>query len=90
MTHTPGPWIRMGVNVRTNDSTIRFVQSIEVGKHPDEVIANANLVAAAPDLLEALELAREYLITIAHDENHVVLQKIKEAIAKAKGGATNG
>lgn len=67
--HTPGPWeVSSGDNyeVRSplmpkefphlfkNDSTGDFVAYI--GNHADDFgWANANLIAAAPDLLEALE-----------------------------------
>lgn len=47
---------------------------------PEEGMANALLVAAAPDLLEALK----GILTIT-DRNHVVWEKARAAIAKAEG-----
>lgn len=58
--------------------------------------ANARLISAAPDLLAALEAARTQLITlggIADLSEHgdaiqaVVIGKVDDAIAKAKGDA---
>lgn len=54
----------------------------------DEDFANANLIAAAPDLLEALELAWDYMSF--HDGEYDCqdqLQKMQFAIAKATGKA---
>ena len=58
--HTKGPWIhsKNGFNVLTNDSTyICEVYSIS----RDEQLANARLIAAAPDLLWALNQAIAHL-----------------------------
>jgi hypothetical protein len=46
--------------------------------------ANARLMAAAPDLLEALKLA-EYLLSGANINGNVVERKVREAIKKAEG-----
>lgn len=83
--HTPGPWeVRIqdaGVHVTLRDSTgVKFAVVIQgprtAGKHE-----NARLIAAAPDLLEALERVAED--DFAHDTHEIVLA----AIAKAKGEA---
>jgi hypothetical protein len=48
--------------------------------------ANARLIAAAPDLLDALELARDRLEVCNHEgEEDEALAQIGAAIAKAKG-----
>jgi hypothetical protein len=57
---------------------------------PEEVFANARLIAAAPDMLEALHYAEEYFggphIRIAPgDPGFAFLQTIRAAIAKAEG-----
>ncbi len=62
--HTPGPWgIRalMGENLSVCDESVGpglypIAQSIE-GHTEDEQNANARLIAAAPELYEALKLA---------------------------------
>jgi hypothetical protein len=90
--HTPGPWHRdateqtfhtKGLNLRAPDgSSIAAL----FGSKSDECIANANLIAAAPDLLEALE----YLLPIAEKNVETSFGKdairiARSTIAKAKG-----
>ena len=68
--HTQGPWRITGPNIRSDNHTdgtgaLLFVQhrpfhssDLEYSwLDPDEQAANLKLVAAAPDMLEALELA---------------------------------
>lgn len=56
--HTPGPWrvCDDGINVYApeTDTAITNTEHICAPDH-DEAIANATLIAAAPDMLEALE-----------------------------------
>ncbi|KKX25331.1 hypothetical protein [Rhizobium sp. LC145] len=63
--HTPGPWsfrtdARTGDNGIMADGTGVFVEAFAEIRHSgenarDEALANARLIAAAPDLLQALE-----------------------------------
>lgn len=55
------------------------------GKTRKEAIANAHLIAAAPDLLEALESIVECLEY--SDDPPACMAMARAAIAKAKGGA---
>lgn len=72
--HTPGPWAQQGrYIVAPNGFTVADLQPM--GGH------NARLVAAAPDLLEALE----FVIRGVPDTWEGV-QKARAAIAKATGG----
>ena len=71
---TPGPWLvhdaqdfNQGLSVRSKDGRVAFValpcdQSSKRVVYYERDEANARLIAAAPDLLEALQLAREYII----------------------------
>ena len=79
--HTPGPW---------TENTHWEIYA-ENGKHlaivswqfPDvkEGIANANLIAAAPDLLEVAET----MVTYERSLPPKFVDMAREAIAKAKG-----
>lgn len=95
--HTPGPWYAVGGVVEHPDDTVPDIcvcdpKLFGMGHLPrsrEEIIANARLIAAAPDLLDALQLSLEYW---AHREQRyknrspVWVQEARAAIAKAKGG----
>lgn len=84
--HTPGPWYSLGKSVMYNEiNTVngrdsRQRQMAEIFTVNGE--ANARLIAAAPELLEALIEANDHLG--GRDELH---HKIIALIAKATGGA---
>jgi len=91
--HTPGPW---AVTSSTGDvhSQARNGQNwICQGPNADAVsapplserIANAFLYAAAPELLEALELA-DATLRGANMNRNVVERKVRAALDKARGG----
>lgn len=98
--HTPGPWATAGgstgryrtptIEVRALtgggvSQCIATVTSIAVGQ------ANARLIAAAPELLEALRAARDYLSCIPEsaaggdDEAARLARLASSAIRKATG-----
>ena len=56
--HTPGPWAVNGSHIYAPDGTI-IAQVKNPGRRSSDypLVANRNLMAAAPDLLEALMLA---------------------------------
>ena len=93
--HTPGPWVRSGNNIKSrtdNCVVIRLpAQTDRVGDEPPEQIerwdADARLIAAAPDLLEALEeIVKEYCENPDNGRTlRWAIDGAKEAIAKAKG-----
>lgn len=59
--HTPAPWTvnpKAKTNIRHGNLTIANCSSTHDGSREEEEIANAKLIAAAPELLEAL---REYV-----------------------------
>ena len=84
--HTPGPWMTdvdcSGWSVGTVDKFIAFTN----GEHsdedisPDEEAANARLMAAAPDLLEALKRVCSHGYRTSPDWDNA-----RAAIAKAEG-----
>ena len=96
--HTPGPW-RMGK--RAYDRAIYGQQGAEVASMldlfhtPAESLANARLIAAAPDLLEALSYIEAVCRAKGGSINSTVdLADCREfasiaraAIAKAEGGS---
>ena len=54
--HTPGPWLRIGTDVGTADCSIASMSIMSsVTMKRGEREANASLIAAAPELLEALK-----------------------------------
>ena len=81
--HTPGPWIvwpdnnnRLQVGQSTNYTVAEMMQTPIHGQE-----ANARLIAAAPDLLDALQH-----LMVAHGEQlDYAFQQAQEAIAKATG-----
>src|SRR5258708_1056556 len=57
MAHTPGPWTlhRKYPSARIVAGEFEFLQTNGRGDNPDVWLANARLVAAAPELLDALK-----------------------------------
>jgi hypothetical protein len=93
--HTPGPWhlSNLAANGEQEISISRSYESggasvavVESSRDHSRLLADARLIAAAPDLLEALEelLADRYL---ADPINADRMKKARAAIAKATGTA---
>ena len=97
-THAPGPCTRSreidnspDVHVLAEDGALIATVSAMISFNPltrdsDEMKANARLIAAAPDLLAALEALCEgkYLSDPINADR---MRAARAAIAKAKGGA---
>lgn len=91
--HTPGPWKQSeyssDIQVRSGFTECALVRPIIHGDNPTgqriEQIANARLIAAAPELLMALRFARR-IIGCNDCGTDDVLGPIDEIIAKATGG----
>ena len=91
--HTPGPWIIELQNqdaplIREDQLGLHIAQLASISDDGHEELANACLIAAAPDLLAALELAK--LTLGARDgptarERDAAIKNANIAIAKAKG-----
>lgn len=89
--HTPGPWVQADFAGPTPHGTA--IQSTHdnwlvascTGYYGRDVAqANARLIAAAPDLLEALELCL-HAVELAGWEGDLSAIKARAAIAKATG-----
>ena len=83
MSHTPGPWeittrLTFGWDVKVKDRD--WLICGLCFEDDDDKKADAHLIAAAPELLEALE----EMVAIAEDQGHRVV-KARKAIAKARG-----
>lgn len=106
--HTPGPWSidyedwgkpnYRQIDAPTHGALAEVVWRMEgdcrENKNSPEREANAHLIAAAPELLEALEALEPYLdsllcyaSTMGEYEPNKLVFNTKRAIAKAKGDA---
>lgn len=92
--HTPGPWTVESAHEKT-PNTFRVRANLSFRKHvsTEESVcitgseANAHLIAAAPELLEALENLIDFAETLAADGGRSAdLREAYEAIKKARGG----
>lgn len=86
--HTPGPWARstLGFQVLTGDGRHSICEARD-RRGQEEQVANAQLIAAAPDLLEACEAVDEFFVRHANSglvQSEIdFLNKVRAAIAKA-------
>ena len=102
--HTPAPWLiewnaaqgGEGHYITDSKDMVELSRIAAVLFHDDadgETRANARLIAAAPQLLEALQTTAENLRSWKAANNSGIntfdswLEVVEEAIAKAKGGA---
>ena len=80
--HTPGPWavetFGAAYEVAAEDRLVSIAS----------IAANANLIAAAPDLIEALRAAvATELFLPDHPQRQAAYKNARAAIAKAEGSA---
>ncbi len=86
-THTPGPWKVADVNPHGKAPNRRWLVTPDVAVA--KTAANARLIAAAPDLLEACRAALPAMA--AHEEtgcdcpDSEAARQLRAAIAKAEG-----
>ena len=88
MKHTPGPWNydRSGYSLYVNSGRELVTALSMDGKRLETSEANARLIAAAPDLLNAL---MDFVSYFGHDNDNgldEMLTNARAAIAKATGG----
>lgn len=88
LTHTPAPWrmITTHRGVWHISSNHGLIARCDTNKPAAENEGNANLIAAAPDLLE---LIKKVLSETAGDEplTPYLLCELQDAVDKAEGGA---
>ena len=97
--HTPGPW-RVEVDTGPEAAWERKWPTIHAEKYEvvgceglygdyETDMANARLIAAAPDLLDALKALTHSLDVedLVHDDQRSSFAAARAAIAKATGGA---
>ena len=87
--HTPGPWSVGNARIWGATQEIAHVKRVRttgdyaaVVRSTTEQEANARLIAAAPDLLDACGRARNYLLSSGDGKSHCV-EILEAAIAKA-------
>lgn len=87
--HTPGQWkaelLPKECNIYSK-SDGGIARIMHEGKHKEEHEANANLIAAAPDMLEALKRIRTVADVVHPSETQKnIIAWADEAISKAEG-----
>lgn len=94
--HTPGPWAAK-IDIYPNDSRLNEIRIVEPKTETenlppltiaklnqnmgDEAIANANLIAACPDMFDALQA----ICDAFGDQDSLLIDQAKAALSKAKG-----
>ena len=97
--HTPGPWgfhldddsTKVSAYFTAKNCNSQFLtetpETTYCSADTDRVIANAQLIAAAPELLEALQDSYQILLSrgkeLGLDDKGPVLDKVRAAIKKA-------
>lgn len=81
--HTPGPWVLDGEAWVVTVATKRYITC--EGRNAEEAEANARLIAAAPEMLEALQEAYRVLSLRNLDCDVKALTIARAALTKAEG-----
>ena len=82
--HTPGPWGLDGNLIEGPDGE-RVACITAYSRRTPKQKANARLIAAAPELLEALQLCRQHMYEHASNTADDAFERLCAAIAKATG-----
>lgn len=86
--HTPGPWEKRfhysGAPIIVTDERQVAKVLYHGGSEDNEVHANAKLIAAAPDMYEALEQCELFLCEMSYTDEQL-LPLVQAAIVKARG-----
>lgn len=86
--HTPGPWEAVewkchaatSVVVERDGQVVQIAECSGFGRMSDECLADARLIAAAPDLLNALTVLADHC-----ERKGIPVNAARAAIAKATG-----
>lgn len=90
--HTPGPWlvsrysqstVLKRIAIRGGNERIALVVVPDTAQSIEEYEANARLIAAAPELLQCLEEARQFIESELWPEHEFVV-RLRALCAKAK------
>lgn len=88
--HTPGTWKvefcldqSIFINAGEEETPIAMIQSEEDNGITPEMEANAKLIAAAPELLHALNMWVDYHDSDMSEAEAIILEKTKAAIKAA-------
>ena len=85
---TPGPWKKREGAEWIIDGAVDYGRVASVGLGRRDVIANAHLIAAAPDLYTALEeLLGAYTIDAGEVDRRLARKDAENALRKARGQA---
>lgn len=93
--HTPAPWTVANRAIYGTNGVIKpFVASVEDDHNDSETVANARLISASPDLLDAcrsalaeLEKLTEQNLFSLGDPALITIRELQAAIVKATGEA---
>ena len=88
--HTPGPWVTHGLVVVAADAPKAILCQVHGSMANPAAVADARLIAAAPDLLAALERAQGYLVSDytgsdGTDQTGGLLKQVDAAVKLARG-----
>lgn len=88
--HTPGNWQSMGFYISARNENLPLPNSQTIArvfpnheKVGGDTIANAKLIAACPDMFDALQA----IVDAFGDQDSLLIDQCKAALSKAKGEA---
>jgi hypothetical protein len=91
---TPGPWVAEESEIfAAAGDAVQIAETVPLADDPQDILgfgrtefANARLIAAAPELYEAVQRALRHAINIGIDvEDSSYVQQLRAALAKAEG-----
>jgi len=83
-THTPGPWSQSGCEIYAGEIRITGIIDFTWDRMVENQ-ANLNLISAAPDILEALQMLLPQEPREADSYDRAMWENARAAIAKATG-----